>query len=260
MKLIKKKDVFTNINTEYEISEAVQKKLMNGNAQFIIDLATQLDLNSYSTVTLAVYLCNYFFHHKCYLQYDRFIVAAASLLLAQKIKDGDPRMRMLLHNYYKILQNIEPTQMANEAVMLSIQNKLCIAESRILKVIEYDFDIRIPNDYVEVICKRCVQKSKEEHTFHTIKILILDSYRTYAGIVFHPWVILVGTFLIAASQLGYCPYKEPPPQLNMPAQQNDEESYKKWLELVEVELKEFEQTRMSYSQIRRYKRFPFSFQ
>ena len=32
MKLIKKKDVFTNINTEYEISEAVQKKLMNGNA------------------------------------------------------------------------------------------------------------------------------------------------------------------------------------------------------------------------------------
>lgn len=46
--------------------------------------------------------------------------------------------------------------MANEAVMLSIQNKLCIAESRILKVIEYDFDIRIPNDYVEVICKRCV--------------------------------------------------------------------------------------------------------
>lgn len=67
MKLIKKKDIFQNINTEYDISAQVQRKLLNGNAQFIIDLAINLELNSYSTVSLAIHLCNYFFHHKCYL-------------------------------------------------------------------------------------------------------------------------------------------------------------------------------------------------
>jgi len=32
MKLIKKDEIFNNINSEYEISEENQKKLMNGNA------------------------------------------------------------------------------------------------------------------------------------------------------------------------------------------------------------------------------------
>lgn len=97
------------------------------------------------------------------------------------------------------MQQIEPTRMANEALMQSIQNKLCIAESRIVKVIEYEFDLKLPNDYIEVICKKCVPKKYEEATFHTLKILILDSYRTYAPFSFHYWVILVGSFLIAAS-------------------------------------------------------------
>lgn len=73
MKIIKKSELFQNINLDYEISVEVQKKLMNGNAQFIIDLATNLEMNSYSTVSQAIYLCNYFFHHKCYLHYDRFV-------------------------------------------------------------------------------------------------------------------------------------------------------------------------------------------
>ncbi|CAK79068.1 unnamed protein product (macronuclear) [Paramecium tetraurelia] len=240
MKLIKKKDIFQNINTEYDISAQVQRKLLNGNAQFIIDLAINLELNSYSTVSLAIHLCNYFFHYKCYLQYDRFIVAAASLLLAQKIKDGDPRMRKLLISFHKIMQSIEQTRMANEALMQSLQNKLCIAESRILKVIEYEFDIKLPNDYIEVICKKCVPKKFEEATFHTLKILILDSYRTYAPLVFHSWVILVGTFLVASSQFSYTPYMSPPPQLNMPQTTNEEEAYKVWLEYVESELRDFE--------------------
>lgn len=115
-------------------------------------------------------------------------------------------MRKILHCFHKIMQAIEPTRMANEAMMQSIQNKLCIAESRILKVIEYEFDIRLPTDYIEVICKKCVPKKYEEATFHTLKILILDSHRTYAPLVFHPWVILIGTFLVASSQFSYNPY------------------------------------------------------
>lgn len=83
--------------------------------------------------------------------------------------------------------------------MQQIQNKVFIAESRILKVIEYDFDIKIPFDYVEIICKKFVPKGLEEDLYHTVKILMLDSYRTYASLIFNPYVILIGTFLIACS-------------------------------------------------------------
>lgn len=99
--------------------------------------------------------------------------------------------------------------------MQSIQNKICIAESRLLKVIEFDFDIRLPFDYIDVLCKRCIHKKREEDLYHTIKILLLDSYRTYAPLVFHPWVLLIGCFLVACSQMQYVPYQEPPEQLNM---------------------------------------------
>ena len=68
--------------------------------------------------------------------------------------------------------------------MQSIQNKICIAESRLLKVIEFDFDIKLPFDYIEVVCKKCVPKKIDEEVYHTVKILILDSYRTYACLVF----------------------------------------------------------------------------
>ena len=40
--LVKKEAIFDNPNTAYEIPIEVQKKLMNGNAQFIIDLAAML--------------------------------------------------------------------------------------------------------------------------------------------------------------------------------------------------------------------------
>jgi hypothetical protein len=83
--------------------------------------------------------------------------------------------------------------------MQQIQNKIQIAESRLLKVIEYDFDIKMPFDYLDLLCKRFIPKGIEEDLYHTIKILLLDSYRTYASLIFNPYVILIGCFLIASS-------------------------------------------------------------
>lgn len=42
MRFLKQEEVFKNTNTDYSISEENQKKLMNGNAQFIIDLANNM--------------------------------------------------------------------------------------------------------------------------------------------------------------------------------------------------------------------------
>ena len=46
MHLIKREEFFKNINTEYDIPTEIQKKLMNGNAQFIMDLAFNLKMLS----------------------------------------------------------------------------------------------------------------------------------------------------------------------------------------------------------------------
>lgn len=129
-------------------------------------------------------------------------------------------------------------------MMQSIQNKICIAESRLLKVIEFDFDIKLPFDYIEVVCKKCVPKKIDEDVYHTVKILILDSYRTYACLVFYPQIILIGCFLIACSQLAYNPYNNPPDQLSFQAGENEEENYKNWLIAVEKELKEYDLNRI----------------
>lgn len=44
MQIVKKEEFFKNVNSEYGIPIEIQKKLMNGNAQFIMDLAANLKL------------------------------------------------------------------------------------------------------------------------------------------------------------------------------------------------------------------------
>lgn len=47
MHIVKKDEFFKNINSEYDIPIEIQKKLMNGNAQFIMDLAFNLKMYTY---------------------------------------------------------------------------------------------------------------------------------------------------------------------------------------------------------------------
>lgn len=46
--LVPKDQIWKNPNTDYEISEEMQRKFMNGNAQFLLDLATNLKVYSIS--------------------------------------------------------------------------------------------------------------------------------------------------------------------------------------------------------------------
>ena len=61
-----------NINTKFDIPLKLQKILMNGNAQFIIDMSKLLKL-SYTLSELSIVLTHYFFMKKCYYNYDRFV-------------------------------------------------------------------------------------------------------------------------------------------------------------------------------------------
>ena len=69
---IAKMDFEKNINSKFDIPLKLQKILMNGNAQFIIDMSKLLKM-SYTLSELSIVLCHYFFIKKCYYNYDRFV-------------------------------------------------------------------------------------------------------------------------------------------------------------------------------------------
>lgn len=98
MYVVKKDEFFKNVNTDYGIPVEIQKKLMNGNAQFIMDLAINLKMSefsnlknlhldffssifrkSYSITSIAIHLCHFFFYKRSYLNYDRFVIIKFSI-------------------------------------------------------------------------------------------------------------------------------------------------------------------------------------
>ncbi len=78
--------------------------MANGNTQFIIRLANAKELKlSYSMPTIALQIAAKFFHLKCYIHYDRFLILAACLLLATKIKDMEMKIKNLCFAFHSVM-------------------------------------------------------------------------------------------------------------------------------------------------------------
>lgn len=76
--------------------------MANGNAQFAIDLARHMKI-SYSIPTIALQIASRFFHVKCYINYDRFMVILASIVLAFKLKYMEFRVSDLVYSFYTVM-------------------------------------------------------------------------------------------------------------------------------------------------------------
>jgi len=206
--LIPKEDVWKNPNTEYEIPIDVQKRFMNGNAQFLMDLAVNLKI-SYSITSLAIQLCHYFFHHKRYVNYDRFIVAASCMLLALKLKDTDgAKMKSVCAAYHKTIakvENKEKIEIMDGEIYNKIKEKIIVHESKLLKVIDFTLDIPLPYPYVEKILTRYFKDDKErdKQLYHLSRVFILDIYRTHACLIYSASEIAISGIILAASLLKY---------------------------------------------------------
>lgn len=84
------------------MDEEVLRTLANGNVQFVIDLSRELELG-YSVPTLAMHISHVFFSKMCYLNYDRFLVLAASIFIALKIKDISIPIKKLCNAFYSVI-------------------------------------------------------------------------------------------------------------------------------------------------------------
>lgn len=83
---------------------------------------------SYSVPSLAMHIANVFFYKKCYVNYDRFIILAGSLLLAQKLKDVDSRLKHLAHVFYNRIIKINGIhEPYTETKSQLIKDQICIA-------------------------------------------------------------------------------------------------------------------------------------
>jgi hypothetical protein len=206
--LIPKDEVWKNPNTDYEIPIEVQKRFMNGNAQFLMDLAVNLKI-SYSITSLAIQLCHYFFYKKRYVNYDRFIVAASCMLLALKLKDTDgAKMKSVCAAYHKTIakvENKEKIEIMDEEIYNKIKEKIIVHESKLLKVIDFTLDIPLPYPYVEKILTRYFKddREKDKQLYHLSRVFILDIYRTHICLIYPASVIAMTGIILAASLLNY---------------------------------------------------------
>jgi hypothetical protein len=200
MKLIRWAELYKNLNSEFGLNEQIQRELTNGNAQFIIDLSRSLQPpTGYSVPCLAIHIATVFFNKKSYVNYDRFMILAGALLLASKMKDVNCRIRDFCSSFYNVISKVNRSnEPYNEAKMQLIKDQICVAESEILRTLEYSCDFQLPLEFVKKYCDMMVvERETRQKVFFTCRMLILDSYRTHACLLFNSLTIFMATFLIA---------------------------------------------------------------
>eukprot|EP01017_Pseudomicrothorax_dubius_P032309 TRINITY_DN4216_c0_g1_i7.p1 TRINITY_DN4216_c0_g1~~TRINITY_DN4216_c0_g1_i7.p1 ORF type:complete len:303 (+),score=74.62 TRINITY_DN4216_c0_g1_i7:110-1018(+) len=198
--------IFSNINTEHEITFETQQKLMTHNCLFMIQLAGNLNI-SFSVTSLAVHLCNYFFNRRCYLYYDRYVVASSCLLLANKIKDGgDIRLNNIATAYHKTLVSLEnKTELLDDTTLNKIKDKLSKTEIKVLQTLDYDFDFDIPYPHIYRIYNKYFkdEPDPEKKIYHLSRAICLDIYKTYAPLVYPSTVIALTAIITACFLLNF---------------------------------------------------------
>ena len=99
MKIIPKDKFLKGINFKQNLSYKTVIKLMDGNATFILQLCNIIKAPLYSISALAIYIVNYFFHHKSYLNFNRYIHCAAAMFLASKTIECGIKLKTIAGAY-----------------------------------------------------------------------------------------------------------------------------------------------------------------
>ena len=183
-----------------------QQRLRNGDFTFLTEFGTYLQLDE-TVMCTANYIVNLFFLRRSYLQYDRFIVSAGAIMLACKIlnfKRQDSRIipskiankfHALVQN--KILQN-QTAQPYDEQVEKEYMRKIFKAEFKLIKTLEFDFDIELPLFYTEFIVDKLYSGCEDKLTVLTMAhVMANECMRSIAPLCLHPLVVGIGCVVLA---------------------------------------------------------------
>ena len=127
-------------------------------------------------------------------------------------------MKNICFEYHKLINKIydnKINEMLDDLILNKLREQVCIAESNVLKTIGFDFEIITPYDYLETLIRKYYNKGKLnlliffinslylEQIYYLAKILILDSYRTHACIIFKSIIIAISCIVVASGSYNY---------------------------------------------------------
>ena len=189
--MISKEEINYNINSEWQISLSYQKESRYGLCKFIIETCQKIN-SSNETASLAMILTNFFFIKKCYYNYDKLIIACASILLSSKTQTSQNKLNEICKEYINY-QN----KMIGPDELHKIKEDIGKYEIILLKELNFNIPEEFPFDYIYVYADLLFPENEQEIIDLGIKIAN-DSFFTYANNIYKNYVVAISCLILSA--------------------------------------------------------------
>ena len=189
--MISKEEINYNINSEWQISLSYQKESRYGLCKFIIETCQKIK-SSDETASLAMLLTNFFFIKKCYYNYDKLIIACASILLSSKTQTSQNKLNEICKEYINY-QN----KMIGPDGLHKIKEDIGKYEIILLKELNFNIPEEFPFDYIYVYADLLFPENEQEIIDLGIKIAN-DSFFTYANNIYKNYVVAISCLILSA--------------------------------------------------------------
>lgn len=186
----------------------IQQQLRSGDFAFITEMGRQLQIDEQVLCT-ANFMVNLFFTRRSYLNYDRFIVNTAALMLSCKI-----------HNFRRQNKRINPNTFATtyhgvyhrrlhlntdrqppifeDSLKSEYLAKIFKAEFKLLKTIEFDVDVDLPLNYLNFVIEKVYRENLDNGVFLTMcKVMANESMRSIAPLCVKTLAVAIACVVLA---------------------------------------------------------------
>ena len=200
--MLSKAEIYSNINTEWEISQEYLKESRYGLCKYIVDVCQAIRVSN-DVASIAMSLTNYFFVKKCYFNYEKLTLACAAILLASKQENAQNKFNEISKEYFRFNSKIfnQINSVLKSEDNQKIKDKIATYEITLLKSLHFDIKIDLPFDFIYVY-SIILYPDNETDIVHTSVRVANDSFFTYANNVYKNYIVAVSCITIAAKFLA----------------------------------------------------------
>ena len=187
----------------------IQQKLRSGDFAFISEMGRQIQLEEQVMCT-ANYMVNLFFVRRSYLNYERYFVCTAALMLAGKVHNFKKQnKRVYARDYVVVANNIWSRRQSTGSGQVSMDDttktehlrKLFKAEYKLLKTLEFDLEIDLPVHYIREIIEKIyqgVEEPKLQVLASMARVMANESMRSIAPLCLPTLAVAVGSVILGS--------------------------------------------------------------
>ena len=156
--------------------------------------------------SLAIHITHLFFHFNSFRYYDRYVsfidcevTCAGALFLSCKILDMLVNVKDVCAKHHKVykkyINNLEK-DILDDALCNALKEKICIAESALLKTLNYELNFDMPYLFLDDLCKRYYRETHTE-IYHVSRLIQLDIFRSGASLFYNNINLAIAAFMAA---------------------------------------------------------------